>query len=450
MSSLTDDAEPEGAYSLYNISNSKAEDPIYVGLTVNGFHVTMELDTGSGLTLINEETYSKIGQPNQLNPLEKASVILKTYTGQQINVLGTAQVVICYHGREEVLPVQVVEGVGPNLLGRDWIQQLKVSVDIGCNLVSSVNSNLGDLLCKHADVFKPELGLLTGLKAKLHVKSDAIPKFCRARTVPFALKKPVEVALQKMEEQGIISPIQFSSWAAPIVPVVKQVNPALQVDSYPIPRVEGLYASMSGGKCFTKLDLSQAYLQLQLDENSKAYVTINTHKGLFRYNRMLFGISSAPAIFQRCMENLLQGLNGVCVYFDDILITGSTLEEHLQNLENVLTKIEKAGLKLNHSKCLFLMSKIEYLGHVIDEHELHTTEDKIKAIKEAPRPKNVSELRAFIGIINYYGKCLPNLSSKLAPLYKLLQNHTKWMWSDSQEQAFQAAKQALQADTPLQ
>ena len=112
-----DDAEPEGAYSLYNISNSKAEDPIYVGLTVNGFHVTMELDTGSGLTLINEETYSKIGQPNQLNPFEKASVILKTYTGQQINVLGTAQVVVCYHGREEVLPVQVVKGVGPNLLG---------------------------------------------------------------------------------------------------------------------------------------------------------------------------------------------------------------------------------------------------------------------------------------------------------------------------------------------
>ena len=138
---------------------------------------------------------------------------------------------------------------------------------------------------------------------------------------------------------------------------------------------------MSGGKCFTKLDLSQAYLHLQLDEDSKAYVTINTHKGLFRYNRMPFGISSASAIFQRCMENLLQGLNGVCVYFDDILITGSTLEEHLQNLDNVLTKIEKAGLKLNRSKCLFLMSKIEYLGHVIDEHGLHPTEDKIKAIK---------------------------------------------------------------------
>ena len=183
-----DYAKPEGAYSLYNISNSKAEDPIYVGLTVNGFHVMMELDTGSGLT-INEENYSKIGQPNQLNPLEKASVILKTYTGQQINVLGTAQVVVWYHGREEVLPVQVVKGVGLNLLGRDWIHQLKVSVEIGCNLVGSVNSNRGDLLCKHADVFKPELGLLTEFKAKFHVKSEAIPKFLQSQNCSVCIEE---------------------------------------------------------------------------------------------------------------------------------------------------------------------------------------------------------------------------------------------------------------------
>ena len=296
----------------------------------------------------------------------------------------------------------------------------------------------------------------------MHLKPDATPKFCRGKTVPFALKKPVEVALDSLVEQGIISPVKFSSWAAPIVPVMKQdgtvrlcgdykvsINHALQVDSYPIPRVEHLFASMSGGKYFSKLDLSQAYLQIPLDDSSKELVTINTHKGLFRYNRLPFGISSAPAIFQRCMENLLQGINGVCVYFDDILVTGSSSEDHLQNLDKVLTKIDEAGLRLKRSKCSFMMSKIEYLGHVIDEHGIHPTEDKVKAIQEAPRPKNVSELRSFIGILNYYGKFLSNLSSKLAPLYKLLQNHSRWKWTDNQEQAFQAAKQALHADTLL-
>ena len=104
--------------------------------------------------------------------------------------------------------------------------------------------------------------------------------------------------------------------------------------------MEHLFASMLGGKYFSKLDLSQAYLQIPLDDSSKELVTIYTHKGLFHYNRLPFGISLAPAIFQRFMENLLQGINVVCVYFDDILVTGSSSEDHLQNLDKVLTKID--------------------------------------------------------------------------------------------------------------
>ena len=109
-----------------------------------------------------------------------------------------------------------------------------------------------------------------------------------------------------------------------------------KLDCYPIPRVEDLFATLSKGMYFTKLDLSQAYLQLPLDEQSKKYVVINTHKGLFRYTRLPYGIASAPGIFQRVMENLLQGLSGVTVYLDDILITRSTEAEHLATLEEVL------------------------------------------------------------------------------------------------------------------
>ena len=120
----------------------------------------------------------------------------------------------------------------------------------------------------------------------------------------------------------------------------------------------------------------------------------------------------------------------VYVCIDDILVTGSSSEDHLQNMDKVLTKIDEAGLRLNRSKCSFMMSKIEYLGHVIDEHGIHPTEDRVKAIQEAPRPKSISELRSFIGILNYYDKFLSNLSSKLVPLYRLLQNHARWKWTD--------------------
>ena len=127
------------------------------------------------------------------------------------------------------------------------------------------------------------------------------------------------------------------------------MNRTLQVDSYPLPRVEELFASLSGGKYFTILDMSQAYLQVALEEESKQYVTINTHKGLFQYNRLPFGISSAPAIFQCCMENLLRGCKGVSVYLDDILITGSNASEHLRNLDQVLEKLASAGIRLNRA-----------------------------------------------------------------------------------------------------
>lgn len=123
-----------------------------------------------------------------------------------------------------------------------------------------------------------------------------------------------------------------------------------QTDTYPLPRIEDLFASLSGGKSFTKLDLAHAYQQIPLDEEAKEYTTINTHKGLYRYNHLPFGVASAPSIFQRTMENILQGLPHVCIYIDDILVTGSTTDEHLHNLEEVLTRLENANARLKIKK----------------------------------------------------------------------------------------------------
>ena len=139
-------------------------------------------------------------------------------------------------------------------------------------------------------------------------------------------------------------------------------------------------------------------------------MTINTTKCLFVYNRLLFGVASAPAIFQRCIESILRNCPGISVYMDDILVTGASTEEHLENLDRVLGRLREVGLRLNRNKCQFMQTRVEYLGHVIDADGLHPTESKIKAIKEEPSPSNVTQLRSFLGIINYYRHFLPNLS----------------------------------------
>ena len=227
------------------------------------------------------------------------------------------------------------------------------------------------------------------------------------------------------------------------------INKVAQTEVYPLPHIEEIFAALSGGKTFSKLDLSHAYQQIRLEEASQKYVTVNTHRGLYRYKRLPFGIASAPAIFQRSMESLLQGLAGVCVYIDDIIITGQTEEEHLHNLSEVLSRLERAGMKLKENKCVYMMPEVEYLGHRINSQGLQSAESKVDAITEAPPPKDVSELKSFLGMVNYYGKFLPNLATTLAPLYRLLRKENAWHWGREQTQAFERVKKMLKSSDLL-
>ncbi|XP_067685478.1 uncharacterized protein [Haliotis asinina] len=198
---------------------------------------------------------------------------------------------------------------------------------------------------KISDIQPQEQGEIQNMVGKIYVDPDAKPIFFKPRPLPFAMKEKVDAELDRLIDQGIISPVQHSDWATPIVPVLKgdnsvrlcgdykvTINRVCQQDPYPIPRIEDLYARLSGGQRFTKIDLTSAFLQLPIDEQSKKYTTINTHRGLFQFNRLPFGIKSAPGIFQRCMDNLLQGINMTGSYQDDIITTGANDKQHLQNV----------------------------------------------------------------------------------------------------------------------
>ena len=152
-------------------------------------------------------------------------------------------------------------------------------------------------------------------------------------------------------------------------------------------------------------------------------MVINTHRGFFRYKRLPYGISSAVGIFQRTIESLLQGIPNIVIYLYDILITGSTEDLHLETLGEVLRRIQKAGLKLRSKKCVFMVPSVIYLGYRIDAQELHPMPDKVKAVMDAPQPKTVTKLKSYLGLLNYYGKFLPN-TTILATLYTLTKVRT--------------------------
>ncbi|XP_031550150.1 uncharacterized protein K02A2.6-like [Actinia tenebrosa] len=209
-----------------------------------------------------------------------------------------------------------------------------------------------------------------------------------------ARKPEVEQALDELEAEGVIVGVNYSEWAAPIVTPVKKdgsvrvcgdfkvtINPQLEIDEYPLPRIEDIYASLSGGKQFSTLDLRQAYLQMEVDEQSKHYLTVNTHRGLFQYQRLPYGVASAPAIWQRAMDQVLQCRPGVQCYLYDIVVTGKSEREHLDVLDKMLQRLEEYGLKANKGKCKFLQ---EYLGHVISAEGLRQSPKKTKAIVEMP------------------------------------------------------------------
>ena len=315
---------------------------------------------------------------------------------------------------------------------------------------------------KFTELFADGIGRVRDHEATLKLKENSAPKFLKARSVPFSIKPKVEEALDDLERQGIISKVSHSHWATPIVPIVKAsgdiricgdfkvtINPVLQAEQYTLPKLDEMISSLQQGRKFSKIDLRQAYFQLPLDEASKQLTTINTSKGLYVFNRLVFGITSSPAIWQKTIDQVLKDLQGVLCNQNDMIVFGKTDEEHHTNLIKVLQRLQDYGIRANRAKCSFYRDEVIFCGIKISKNGLHKTEDKIKAVQDAPKPTNKSNLRSFLGLANYYHKWLPNISTISKPLYNLLQNDTPFTWSDQCQTAFDTIKIMVASDLVL-
>ena len=421
---------------------------------MKGKVITFEVDTGAAVTIMSSDNF-RHHFPNEM--ISNSTLQLTTYTRDKLPMLGEVRVPVSYNDQGGEFMLYIVKGKGPNLLGRNWLEHLILdwkALAVSVNYVSP--NKLGELLNEYADVLCDKLGALNSTTAKLHVKPNSVPKFLKARPVPFAIKEALGQEIDRLEAEGILQKVKHSEWAAPVVAVPKKngqlrvcgdfkvtVNPVLVIEKYPLPKPEDLMTNLAGGLRFSKLDLTQAYFQIVLDQESRKYVTINTHKGLYQYTRVPFGIASAPALFQRTMDTILQGIPNTICYLDDILVTGNSAETHLKSLTEVLQRLRQHGLRVRPSKCAFMQESVEYLGHKIDSRGVHTTTSKVDAIQEAPVPRNTQQLRSFLGLLHYYGKFIPNLSRLLHPLNRLLQASTEWKWDEECDKAFKEAKEKL-------
>ncbi|XP_055590022.1 uncharacterized protein K02A2.6-like [Uranotaenia lowii] len=435
----------------------------YVTTRINGHAVKLQLDCGSDITIISEQAWKKCGSPTLLQTEHRAN----TASGEQLPLLGEITCTMQIGEEQQQGTCYVTSVRDLNLLGLDFINAFdfwaKPLTSI-CNQVNRSNSiqPINQYLTRFPEVFRDSLGHCTKTKVKLYLEPDAQPVFRPKRPVPFHAVPKVDEELDRLQRLNIITPVDYSDWAAPIVSVRKPggkirvcadnstgLNAVLKPHQYPLPTPEDIFSKLSGSKVFSIIDLSDAYLQVEVDDDSKRMLTINTHRGLFQFNRLPPGVKSAPGAFQQLMSKMIAGLEGVDSFLDDFIIYSASREQHDRILEELFKRIQDYGFHLRPEKCNFYQSEIRYLGFIINADGIKPDPAKVASIVSMPQPKDVSELRSFLGAANFYGKFVREIHRIRQPLDDLLKKDKKFVWSAQCNEAFETIKKVLQSDLLL-
>lgn len=308
-------------------------------------------------------------------------------------------------------------------------------------------------------------GCKSGIEHRIPT-GDARPIMKRPYRVPHHLRPVVEEHLADMLDKGVIVP-SSSPWSAPVVLVPKKttdgtlkyrfctdfraLNEVTKGDAYPLPLIQETLENLGNSRYYTTLDLASGYHQIPIaaeDQEKTGFTTVGGH---FEYQRMAFGLTGAPATFQRYMDNLLASLKGTecLVYLDDVIIFSTTINQHAERLIHVLDTFQRANLKVNLEKCKFAQASVNYLGHLVTAEGVKPDPSKIEAIKGFPQPRNVREVRGFLGLAGYYRRFIPNFAEIAKAITALTKKDVKFRWGEEQEKSFNQLKSALCSDSVL-
>ena len=418
--------------------------PWLVKARLNGVFMEFQIDTGAAVTVISERDYERLTRTTLL-PAKRP---LRGPSGDLLQVEGRFKGKIRTGKREVEQMIYVVQGLHKPLLGDPAIRSLKLLKRVGA--IEGARSE---------ELF-PQL--FTGLgkleeEYTIRLREGAQPFALNTpRRVPVPLMQSVKEELDRMERLGVISPVEApTDWCAGMVVVPKsngrvricvdltKLNESVYRERHPLPAVEQTLAQIAGARVFSKLDANSGFWQIPLSNESALLTTFITPFGHYCFNRLPFGITSAPEHFQRRMSAILRDLEGVVCLIDDILVYGKTQQEHDDRLHAVLKRLEEAGLTLNKEKCEFSRRQVKFLGQILSEDGIQSDPDKVAAIVQMKEPTTVKEMQRFLGMANQLSKFTPHLAEITKPLRDLLSTKNQWTWGHAQKQAFSAVKEAL-------
>ena len=250
----------------------------------------------------------------------------------------------------------------------------------------------------------------------MQLKPDVTPVQQKLRPLPFALREEVKAHLQKLQEAGIIEPVDASPWVSPVVVSrrrngdlrlcvdLREVNKAVEASGHPLPDMQDMLEQLQGATVFSSLDLKSAYHQLDLHPDSRSLTTFITHQGLMRYKRCPYGLKSLPQAFQKVMEAVLRGLSGVQVYLDDVIIFAQSSSQHEARLAAVMERLRQHRITLNMEKCKMRQREVEFLGFTISQQGVAVNSNRVQALRDMPPPRGLKELQAMLGLFGFYSR----------------------------------------------
>ena len=465
-----------GTLSVFSVGKRRRA-MITLNLGDSGVPVPFQIDSGSECCVLPLNEYVKVTGDRSLAMLRPVKTVIVTYNGTREKSLGQCKLSVVRKGVKHRLVFNVLQGKYTPILSLDASEGmgvLKIKDSDPLNYVYNTHEAVKAkkltacaVKAEYPDVFQG----LERLKDSYSIEIDESvrPVVHAPRRVPVPVREKVRKKLDELECDGVLTPVtEATDWVSSMVIVQKpsgqiricidpkDLNTAIRREYYPMPTIEEVSTRLKNARLFTVLDAKNGFWQIPLDEKSSMLTCFNTPFGRYRWLRMPFGINSAPEIWQRTMNQLVEGLTGTEVIHDDFLIVGcgTTDKEaeidHDKNLRAFLDRARERNLRLNAEKMKLKMTEVPYIGHLLTREGLRVDPKKVEAIEKMPEPGDAKAVQRLLGSVNYLAKFVPHLSDILEPLRRLMDKDTEWCWLHIHQEAFDRMKKALTSTPVLQ